>query len=100
MPASDFLAFFKEITNSLPVYSDLYLMAFVQYRNLVTGSNTITKAGLTSPNSKTTTDGAIRLEFPALSPNGQNISMSQGNGDSIGLPADLIAWLRSRGYNI
>jgi len=66
MADTDFLKLFQTITASLPIYTDLGLMGFVMYRNFVTGANTITKAGLTSPNSKTTTDGAIRLEFPAI----------------------------------
>jgi hypothetical protein len=100
MGDTDFVKIFKEITDTLPVYTDLSLMLFVQYRNFVTGCNTITKAGLTSPNSKNNTDGALRLEFPSISPNGQNISMAQGDGSTIGLPADVKTWLLSRGYNV
>jgi len=98
--ADDILKIYREIVQSVPVLTDLSLMLFVQYRNFVTGCNTITKAGLTSPNSKNTTDGALRIEFPAISPNGQNISMAQGDGTSIGLSETLIVWLRSQGYNI
>jgi len=98
--ADDMLKMFREIVQAVPVLTDLSLMLFVQYRNFVTGCNTITKAGITSPNSKNTTDGAIRIEFPAISPNGQNISMAQGDGTSIGLTDPLITWLRSQGYNI
>lgn len=76
----DFMEIFKEITKAVPMYTDLYFTLFVQFRNIFTGANTITKSGLTSPNK-----GLLR-EFPTFGPNGYTIG--QGNDKGTTQPDD------------
>jgi hypothetical protein len=62
------------ITKNASEISDLFLTYFIMYRNLKTGANTITESGLTSPNS-----GQLQ-EWPAISPNGVNLSKGGPGG--------------------
>lgn len=75
----DFFKMFQEITKSLPAYTELYFILFVQFRNLYSGANTITCSGLTSPN-----DGWLR-EFPTFGPDGAYFAQGNKEGTT-GLP--------------
>lgn len=79
----DLLKIFQELTKAVPIYTDLYFTLFVQFRNIYTGANTITKSGLTSPN-----NGLLR-EWPAFGPNGYNIG--EGNSEGTTTTAGVLA---------
>lgn len=84
----DALDYIDEILAAIPELADLYFTLFVQYRNLKTGANTITRSGLTSPAGAlqpSSHDISYFVEWPAISPIDKNPSMVDAKGNSVGL---------------
>jgi len=104
----DALDVIQLVMNNLSLTLDAYFALFIQYRNIKTGANTITKSGLTSPNGQTSgifglapsgNIGAILMEWPAISANGQNICQGKATGQTSQITdPSTIAWLEGRGY--
>ena len=68
------LTIFNTFMENLDKLSDLFLTGFIIERNLITGANTITYSGLTSPN------GGYLKEWPANGPNGVNLALGNAFG--------------------
>lgn len=87
---NEIIRMLKGLTETLPAFTDLYFLVFVQYRNLVTGANTITKSGLTSPGS-----GLVQ-EWPNIGPNGKNVSYGSPGGGT----TPLVSQFQSQGGSV
>jgi hypothetical protein len=83
--SDDIFGIFERFAKVAPTLTDFYFIFFVQYRNLVTGANTITKSGLTSPNS------GLLKEWPGFGPNGVNLSGGSPGGSTAPVPINPIA---------
>jgi len=92
--AEKLLDIMDKLAKIAPAFSDLYLMVFIQYRNLVTGANTITESGLTSPNS------GLMQEWPTIGPNGLNLGTGSPGGQVTPLPATQSTVETYKGWTI